>query len=102
MKPLRPPRLRLCQSSRRVGVIGFSYTCFHALYALTHDPHLFAAAAITDGNEMSYTQYIFREPEIQDCSTTPQPCQAIRPKNDRNRTSPAKSSASRARDGNRR
>jgi prolyl oligopeptidase family protein len=51
---------------RRVGVIGFSYTCFHTLYALTHDPHLFAAAAITDGNEMSYTQYIFRDPEIQD------------------------------------
>ncbi len=50
---------------RRVGAIGFSYTCFHALYALTHDPHLFAAAAITDGNEMSYTQYIFRDPEIQ-------------------------------------
>lgn len=51
---------------RRVGVIGFSYTCFHTLYALTHDPRLFAAAAITDGNEMSYTQYIFRDPEIQD------------------------------------
>jgi dienelactone hydrolase len=51
---------------RRVGVIGFSYTCFHTLYALTHDPRLFAAAAITDGNEMSYAQYLFRDPEIQD------------------------------------
>ncbi|PYQ62047.1 MAG: hypothetical protein DMF53_13960, partial [Acidobacteria bacterium] len=52
---------------RRAGVIGFSYTCFHTLYALTHDPRLFAAAAITDGNEMSYTQYIFiRDPELQD------------------------------------
>jgi dienelactone hydrolase len=48
---------------RRVGVIGFSYTCFHTLFALTHDPHLFAAAAITDGNEMSYTQYVFSEDE---------------------------------------
>jgi hypothetical protein len=46
---------------RRAGVIGFSFTCFHTLYALTQDPHLFAAAAITDGNEMSYTQYIFNE-----------------------------------------
>jgi dipeptidyl aminopeptidase/acylaminoacyl peptidase len=46
---------------RRVGVIGFSFTCFHSLYALTHDPHLFAAAAITDGNQMSYSQYVFAE-----------------------------------------
>ncbi|HEV7783850.1 MAG TPA: prolyl oligopeptidase family serine peptidase, partial [Thermoanaerobaculia bacterium] len=46
---------------RRVGVIGFSFTCFYTLYALTHDPHLFAAAAITDGNEMSYIQYVFAE-----------------------------------------
>jgi pimeloyl-ACP methyl ester carboxylesterase len=46
---------------RRVGVIGFSYTCFHALYALTHHPDLFAAATITDGNNMSYSQYIYDE-----------------------------------------
>jgi hypothetical protein len=39
-----------------VGVIGFSFTCFHTLYALTHHPDLFAAAAITDGNNMSYSQ----------------------------------------------
>lgn len=42
----------------RVGVIGFSYSCFHVLYALTHHPGLFAAASITDGNNMSYVQYI--------------------------------------------
>ncbi|HET6929210.1 MAG TPA: hypothetical protein VFI45_02725 [Candidatus Acidoferrum sp.] len=42
----------------RVGVIGFSYTCFHVLYAITHDPALFAAASITDGNFMSYMQYV--------------------------------------------
>lgn len=43
---------------RRVGVIGFSYTCFHVLYALTHRPDLFRAASITDGNNMSYMQYM--------------------------------------------
>jgi hypothetical protein len=43
---------------RRVGVIGFSYSCFHVLYAITHRPDLFAAASITDGNNMSYVQYI--------------------------------------------
>ena len=41
----------------RVGVIGFSFTCFHVLYALTHKPDLFAAASITDGNDLSYLQY---------------------------------------------
>jgi Prolyl oligopeptidase family len=42
----------------RVGVIGFSFTCFHVLYALTHKPDLFAAASITDGNDLSYVQYV--------------------------------------------
>ncbi len=50
---------------RRVGIIGFSFTCFHTLYALTHHPDLFAAASITDGNNMSYSQYLFGEPEGQ-------------------------------------
>ena len=43
---------------RRVGVIGFSRTCFHVLYAITHRPDLFAAAAITDGLNFSYLQYV--------------------------------------------
>jgi len=43
---------------RRVGVIGFSFTCFHVLFSLTHRPDLFAAASITDGNDESYIQYI--------------------------------------------
>jgi hypothetical protein len=43
---------------RRVGVIGFSRTCFHVLYALTQRPDLFAAASITDGVSMSYVQYM--------------------------------------------
>lgn len=43
---------------QKVGIIGFSYTCFHVLYAITHYPDMFAAAAITDGNNMSYVQYV--------------------------------------------
>lgn len=42
----------------RVGVIGFSFTVFHVLYALTHRPDLFAAASITDGNDLSYWLYL--------------------------------------------
>ena len=43
---------------QRVGVIGFSYSCFHVLYAISHRPDLFDAATITDGNNMSYVQYV--------------------------------------------
>ena len=43
---------------RHVGVLGFSYTCFHVLYTLTHRPDLFEAASITDGVNTSYMQYI--------------------------------------------
>jgi len=50
----------------RVGVIGFSYTCFHTLYTLTHRPDLFAAATINDGNNWSYSQYILRSPDDPD------------------------------------
>lgn len=42
----------------RVGVIGFSFTVFHVLYTLTHRPDLFAAASITDGNDLSYWLYL--------------------------------------------
>jgi len=42
----------------RVGVIGFSFTVFHVLYAITHSPNLFAAATITDGNDLSYWLYL--------------------------------------------
>jgi hypothetical protein len=44
--------------SHRVGVVGFSYSCFHVLYTLTHFPKLFAAASITDGPDESYVQYV--------------------------------------------
>lgn len=43
---------------RHVGILGFSYTCFHVLYAITHRPDLFEAASITDGVNTSYMQYI--------------------------------------------
>src|SRR5204862_210633 len=43
----------------RVGVIGFSRTCFHVLYTLTHSKYPIAAAAITDGVDFSYLQYMF-------------------------------------------
>jgi hypothetical protein len=43
---------------KRVGVIGFSFTVYHALYAITHYPDLFAAASITDGNDLSYWLYL--------------------------------------------
>lgn len=42
----------------RVGVIGFSFTVFHVLYALTHKPDLFSVASITDGNDLSYWLYL--------------------------------------------
>jgi hypothetical protein len=47
----------------RVGIVGFSYSCFHVLYAMTHAPDLFAAASITDGNNMSYVQYVMSTDE---------------------------------------
>jgi dipeptidyl aminopeptidase/acylaminoacyl peptidase len=42
----------------RVGVIGFSFTVFHVLYALTHQPDLFSVASITDGDDLSYWLYL--------------------------------------------
>jgi dipeptidyl aminopeptidase/acylaminoacyl peptidase len=37
----------------RVGIIGFSRTCWHVTYTLTHSKHHFAAAAIADGVDLS-------------------------------------------------
>jgi dipeptidyl aminopeptidase/acylaminoacyl peptidase len=42
----------------RVGIIGFSFTVFHVLYALTHKPDLFSVASITDGDDLSYWLYL--------------------------------------------
>jgi dipeptidyl aminopeptidase/acylaminoacyl peptidase len=43
---------------KRVGIIGFSFTVYHVLYAITHYPDLFAVASITDGNDLSYWLYL--------------------------------------------
>lgn len=42
----------------RLGVIGFSRTCLHVKYALTHSNYHFAAASVTDGVDNGYFQYI--------------------------------------------
>jgi len=46
----------------RVGVDGFSRTCLHVLYALTHRPDLFQVASITDGVNLSYVAYMLSSP----------------------------------------
>jgi len=42
----------------RVGIIGYSRTCFHVKYALTDPQFKFAAASITDGVDAGYFQYM--------------------------------------------
>ncbi len=42
----------------RVGVVGFSWTCWYAVNAIIQDPKLFAAATIADGLDNSYMQYL--------------------------------------------
>ena len=42
----------------RVGIIGFSRTCYHVEGALIQDPKRFAAATIADGVDESYMQYL--------------------------------------------
>jgi hypothetical protein len=41
----------------RVGLIGFSRTCFNVMYALTKDPTRFAAATIANGMVYGFIQY---------------------------------------------
>jgi hypothetical protein len=41
----------------KVGVVGFSWTCWYVEYALIKAPHLFAAATIADGLDNSYMDY---------------------------------------------
>jgi len=43
---------------QRVGIIGFSRTCWYVETALIDYPHLFTAASITDGVDQSYMQYL--------------------------------------------
>lgn len=44
---------------KRVGVIGFSWTCWYVADVLVRDPGLFAVATIADGLDNSYMQYHF-------------------------------------------
>jgi dipeptidyl aminopeptidase/acylaminoacyl peptidase len=43
----------------RVGIVGFSRTCYHVESALVADPTRFAAATIADGMDGSYLQYLY-------------------------------------------
>jgi dipeptidyl aminopeptidase/acylaminoacyl peptidase len=47
----------------RVGVVGFSWTCWYAVNALVKLPPLFAAATIADGLDNSYMQYMLYAPD---------------------------------------
>jgi dipeptidyl aminopeptidase/acylaminoacyl peptidase len=51
----------------RVGVVGFSWSCWYVVNALIKDPSLFAAATIADGLDNSYLQYLLiaESPDIQ-------------------------------------
>jgi dipeptidyl aminopeptidase/acylaminoacyl peptidase len=42
----------------RVGLIGFSRTCYYVKYTLTHSKYRFAAASVTDGVDAGYFQYL--------------------------------------------
>ncbi len=42
----------------RVGLIGFSHTCFYVKYALVHSKVKFAAASVTEGEDGGYLQFI--------------------------------------------
>jgi dipeptidyl aminopeptidase/acylaminoacyl peptidase len=44
---------------KKVGIIGFSHTCYHVESALVNDPDRFAAATIADGMDGSYLQYLY-------------------------------------------
>jgi dipeptidyl aminopeptidase/acylaminoacyl peptidase len=46
----------------RVGIVGFSRTCWYVENALVNMPGRFAAATVADGVSYSYTQYLFFGP----------------------------------------
>ena len=43
----------------KVGIVGFSRTCYHVESALISEPKRFAAATIADGMDASYLQYLY-------------------------------------------
>jgi hypothetical protein len=57
----------------RVGVIGFSRTYWYITYTLTRSKHHFAAAAIADGVDYSYFQYMAFSTANQALSTSFEP-----------------------------
>jgi dipeptidyl aminopeptidase/acylaminoacyl peptidase len=50
-------RRRLIDGNR-IGIIGFSRTYYYVTYALTHSKHHFAAAALAEGADFGYFQYM--------------------------------------------
>jgi dipeptidyl aminopeptidase/acylaminoacyl peptidase len=46
----------------KVGVVGFSWTCWYVVNALVKSPRLFAAATIAEGFDNSYMQYMLFGP----------------------------------------
>lgn len=44
--------------THRVGVVGFSWTCWYVMDALVKQPWMFQAATIADGFDNSYMQYM--------------------------------------------
>jgi len=55
--------------SNRIGIIGFSRTCYHVLEALTTSKLHFKAASITDGVNFGYVEYITNVDSFQDVVT---------------------------------
>jgi len=50
----------------RVGIIGFSHTCFYVKYAITHSNVPFAAASVTEGEDGGYLQFMTNENKFVD------------------------------------
>jgi dipeptidyl aminopeptidase/acylaminoacyl peptidase len=42
----------------RIGIVGFSRSCYYVLYTLTHSKYQFAAAVVADGMDGGYFQYM--------------------------------------------
>lgn len=53
----------------RIGIVGFSRTCYHVLEALTTSKLHFKAASITDGVNFGYLEYITNVDSFQDAVT---------------------------------
>jgi len=54
---------------KRVGIVGFSRTCYHVTFALTHSKYQFAAAVIADGIDAGYFQHLVFSNAIPDVAT---------------------------------